>query len=253
MDQTVRLYVGNLPYAAQREDIETLFAKNNVPLKKMDMSIDPFTGRNPSYCFVELDPADADLAMEALQGQTVRGRPVKVNLNTQKGPRTHRPLTVEYEHSRRTHRFPTTNATNNDFAFDRWSRQDAESHWTAPFEERRRLFVGGLSRIPNQDVVNAEMRGLFDGYDVQAVSKLISPRDNVVPEEGSQYYCFVDVGSAEEAESAVPVLNGKPTPYVQHARQKKPTIVQREQLGVPKNPTPGNRARDLAGSWRRVE
>ncbi|KAK4500520.1 hypothetical protein PRZ48_008709 [Zasmidium cellare] len=258
MDQNVRLYVGNLPYAAQRKDIEGLFEDNDISFKNIDISTDPFTGRNPSYCFVDLDPADADLAMSALQGQMLRGRPVRVNFNTQKGSRTHRPVTIEYEHSRKTHHFPTANVNDKAFAFDRWSRRDAESHWTAPFDERRRIYVGGIARIPNQDAVNAEMRGLFHEYDVQAVSKLISPRDHVIPEEGSQYYCFVDLATPEEAESAVRVLDGKATPQggnyrVQHARQGKPTIVQREQLGVTKNPTPGNRPRDLAGSWRRVD
>lgn len=32
MEDTLRLYVGNLPYAAQKNDIEKLFSENNIPM-----------------------------------------------------------------------------------------------------------------------------------------------------------------------------------------------------------------------------
>ena len=52
---------------------------------RVDISIDPFTGRNPSYCFVDFDnQAEADRARETLRGKQLRGRPIKVNVNTRK-------------------------------------------------------------------------------------------------------------------------------------------------------------------------
>jgi RNA recognition motif-containing protein len=40
------------------------------------MSIDPFSGRNPSYCFVDLDDnEDTDAVIRNLQGYQIRGRP----------------------------------------------------------------------------------------------------------------------------------------------------------------------------------
>jgi RNA recognition motif-containing protein len=47
--------------------------------ERIDMSIDPFTGRNPSFCFVELDSkTEADRAIVELEGKPVLTRPVKI-------------------------------------------------------------------------------------------------------------------------------------------------------------------------------
>ena len=43
-----RLYVGNLLYTASRSDVENFFAEHNFPASNVQMSTDPFTGRNPS-------------------------------------------------------------------------------------------------------------------------------------------------------------------------------------------------------------
>ena len=105
----------------------------------------------------------------------------------------------------------------------------------------RRLFVGGLPRIPNQDSLNAEMRILFRGWNIEAVSKIISPSKGWHAKPGSHSYYFVNLSSAQEAQDAVAALNGKATPYggnnvVSLARlpSEKPTKVMREQLGVQK-------------------
>lgn len=75
-----RLYVGNLPYKAQPDDIQHLFKVNGFATVEIDMSIDPFTGRNPSYCFVDLRTVEeASTAMAELNGMEVLGRPVKIN------------------------------------------------------------------------------------------------------------------------------------------------------------------------------
>jgi len=75
-----RLYVGNLLYSAQQTDVEQLFTENGFTVAQITMSIDPFTGRNPSYCFVDLDSAEeANRAMTELNGKDVLGRTVKIN------------------------------------------------------------------------------------------------------------------------------------------------------------------------------
>jgi RNA recognition motif-containing protein len=49
------------------------------------MSIDPFFGRNPSYCFVDLDDSeDVDNVTRKLQGYLIRGRSIKINHHTRK-------------------------------------------------------------------------------------------------------------------------------------------------------------------------
>jgi RNA recognition motif-containing protein len=45
----------------------------------IDVSIDPLNGRNTSYCFVESDEkAQADRAMQELNGRMFMGRPLKI-------------------------------------------------------------------------------------------------------------------------------------------------------------------------------
>jgi len=175
------------------------------------MSIDPFTGRNPSYCFVDFKSAeDASRAMETLQGATIRDRPVKIKPKTQRKELSRRLPTKTYDRGWRAQEAQTEHVDESAYVFDRWRRHDAREHWIGPTEERRRVYVGGLPRIPNQDVVNLEMRRLFRDFEIQAVSKLVSPRDKGIQSRlGSHYYCFVDFASAKEAETAVTLLNGK--------------------------------------------
>lgn len=153
MDDTARLYVGNLPYVAQQNEVEKLFADSNIPIKNIDMSIDPFIGRNPSYCFVDFDhPEDARRAMDTMQGLLVRDRPIKVNLNTKKrsGPvGKARLLTKTYDLGWKAEELPSKDVTPDTYVFDRWARNDAPAHWKAPYEDGRRVYVGGLPRTPN--------------------------------------------------------------------------------------------------------
>jgi RNA recognition motif-containing protein len=69
-----------LLYTAQRADIETLFAEHGFTVAGVSISVDPFTGRNPSYCFVDLDsPEEAQRAIAELNGVDVRGRALRVS------------------------------------------------------------------------------------------------------------------------------------------------------------------------------
>lgn len=74
-----RIYVGNLRYQAKPDDIEGLLKANELgTFESIHISIDPFTGRNPSYCFVEFsDRESADRAMSTLEGKLLLGREVK--------------------------------------------------------------------------------------------------------------------------------------------------------------------------------
>lgn len=75
-----RLYVGNLLYTAQRTDIEQFFNDNGFAVTQLTMSTDPFTGRNPSYCFVDLESGEeCNRATSELNGKELLGRPVKIN------------------------------------------------------------------------------------------------------------------------------------------------------------------------------
>ena len=95
--QTSRLYVGNLLYQASQQNVEELFTANGFALASISMSLDPFTGRNPSYCFVDLpSSAEAERAMSVINGKTIMGREVKVKPGVQHSDRPLRARTTNY-------------------------------------------------------------------------------------------------------------------------------------------------------------
>ena len=263
-DQSKRVYVGNMPYHAQREDLEKFLIEAGFQIERLDMTIDPFTGRNPSYCFVEFPSlAEAQRAISELPGAHFMGRPLKANVHTpkrndrqqQQQDERARPAPKAFEqHNRRPQAVQPPNRGGS-YAFDRWNRSDAKAHWTAPQEQGRRVYVGGLPRITGQDTVNDEMKALFKDFNVEAVSKIISPHPSKSEEPGSHHYCFVDLASKEEVDQAVEQLDGSPTPWegtfkVNRARDKTTRKVFREQNIPEAAAAPEPPRRDLSGSWR---
>ncbi|OQO09202.1 hypothetical protein B0A48_06093 [Cryoendolithus antarcticus] len=201
--------------AVQPREVHELFVSHGFGIKNVDMSIDPFKHRNPSYCFVDLHTADdATRAMQNLQGLTIRERPVRIKPHTERSDRQNKPPTKSFDYGPHARIFPTrTDVPRKSSTFDRWSREDLQKTCDNATAEARRLFVGGMSRIPHPDVVDADIRDLFQGWEVLAVSKLISPRIHWTQEApGSRHYCFVDFVSPQEARRAVANCDGQPTP-----------------------------------------
>ena len=73
-----KLYVGNLPFDTDEEQIRELFS-NYGEVRSVDMINDRDTGRFRGFCFVAMDNAAADAATQALNGYSFGGRPLKVN------------------------------------------------------------------------------------------------------------------------------------------------------------------------------
>lgn len=82
-----RIYIGNLRYQAKPDDIATVLKASGFDaFVRIHMSVDPFTGRNPSYCFVEFaDKEVAASAMETLEGKLLLGRELKCRPCVPKG------------------------------------------------------------------------------------------------------------------------------------------------------------------------
>jgi hypothetical protein len=127
--------------------------------ERIDMSVDPFTGRNPSYCFVELKTKEqAEAAMQELDGREVLGRPVKIKPGV---PKARGSQAYGKGVTARPDKDPPR------YAFDRWKRADAaeiSAELSTGYAEGRRLFVGGLPRASNQLLVNQKIMELFEGY-----------------------------------------------------------------------------------------
>jgi RNA recognition motif-containing protein len=129
--------------------------------ERIDISIDPFTGRNPSYCFVELkNKEQADRAMLELNGKEMLGRPVKIGPGVTKSSRDRSYV--------RTNMYARNERKPPPFVFDRWERTDAADHWKGYSDQGRRLYIGGLPRMPDQRTANDEIRNLFQGFTMYA-------------------------------------------------------------------------------------
>lgn len=75
-----KLYVGNLPYSVRDDDLEQAFGQfGSVTSAKVMMERD--TGRSKGFGFVEMASAEvAEAAIKALDGISVDGRSITVNL-----------------------------------------------------------------------------------------------------------------------------------------------------------------------------
>ena len=73
-----KLYVGNLPFSATEDSVRALFAAHGN-VDSVALVNDRETGRPRGFGFVEMASADAQKAMQSLNGQDFGGRPLKVN------------------------------------------------------------------------------------------------------------------------------------------------------------------------------
>ncbi len=80
------IYVGNLPWAATEDQIKELFSGYGNVLSVKLVS-DRETGRARGFGFVEMENAEADAAIEALDGKPFGGRTLRINEAKPRAPR----------------------------------------------------------------------------------------------------------------------------------------------------------------------
>jgi len=75
-----RLFVGNLPFSAEEQQIRELFERNDLVVEDVKLITDRDTGRPRGFGFVEMGSSeDADKAITALNGYEMDGRQLNVN------------------------------------------------------------------------------------------------------------------------------------------------------------------------------
>jgi cold-inducible RNA-binding protein len=83
-----RLYVGNLPYDTNEEQLRTLFQEGGRQVSEVKIITDRDTGRPRGFAFVEMSSqTDADAAVNALNGKDYGGRALTVNEAREQAPR----------------------------------------------------------------------------------------------------------------------------------------------------------------------
>ena len=82
-----KLYVGNMSFNSNEDDIRDAFAAHGT-VTSVNIVMDRETGRPRGFAFVEMgSDAEAQAAMQALDGQDLGGRNLKVNVAKPREPR----------------------------------------------------------------------------------------------------------------------------------------------------------------------
>jgi RNA recognition motif-containing protein len=77
--QFVSIFVGNLPFRAEQNDVAELFSPYGEVVN-CALPLERDTGRKRGFAFVEMaDDASETRAIEALQGTELMGRPLRIN------------------------------------------------------------------------------------------------------------------------------------------------------------------------------
>lgn len=86
---TKRLYVGNLSFDTTEDTLSAAFEQDGRKVESVSIVTDRDTGRPRGFAFVEMgSEADASAAIQALDGQELDGRTLKVNEARERPPRT---------------------------------------------------------------------------------------------------------------------------------------------------------------------
>lgn len=72
------LYVGNLPWSTTEEELSQAFSAH-AQVKSCRIITDRETGRSRGFGFVEVEDADAERAVTAMNGTQLDGRDLVVN------------------------------------------------------------------------------------------------------------------------------------------------------------------------------
>lgn len=178
-----RIYLGNLLYSVKPEDVDALLQEAGLgKYDKIHLSFDPISARNPGYCFVEFfHKDDAEAALTALATAELAGRPLKVGPCHAKAPSQREGAPPRRERvdatpanrwgdwkTAREERGPASPEPRSVRAGpDRnLSKLIGHHEEMATGGQGKRLFVGGLDKMENQEQHQEEVRGYFAGYDM---------------------------------------------------------------------------------------
>ncbi|MFQ5990279.1 MAG: RNA recognition motif domain-containing protein [Candidatus Methylomirabilales bacterium] len=83
-----KVYVGNLPYSVDEQQLRTLFEEGGREVLEVNIVTDRDTGRPRGFAFVNMaSQEEAQAAINALNGTEVGGRALTVNMAREQQPR----------------------------------------------------------------------------------------------------------------------------------------------------------------------
>lgn len=145
------------------------------PSERVDIAVDPFTGRNPSYCFVDVGSKEqAARAMAELDGKEFLGRSVRIKPGVQRSTNAASSSSPSSPTAS-----PSKSSGVSSPGMDRWRRPDQTSSnsnsntgasaspaKTQSGDSSQRVYVGGLPRVADQEELQSKVTAFFQGYEV---------------------------------------------------------------------------------------
>ncbi|MFA5271460.1 MAG: RNA-binding protein [Candidatus Omnitrophota bacterium] len=88
MEEEKKLYIGNLEFGVTDTDLKTFMEEKGLTVKEVKIISDKFSGRSKGFGFAEFDtPEQAQAAIDALNGQELNGRALRVSKAQKMRPR----------------------------------------------------------------------------------------------------------------------------------------------------------------------
>jgi RNA recognition motif-containing protein len=85
----MNIFVGNLAFSVTEDELRGLFEEHGT-VNSLRLITDRDTGRSRGFGFIEMENAEADSAIKALNGMDLQGRNMKVNQAEDRKPRAPR-------------------------------------------------------------------------------------------------------------------------------------------------------------------
>lgn len=91
MEEEKKIYVGNLEFGVTEDDLKKFLTEKGITAKEVKIITDKFSGRSKGFGFAEFETEEqAQQAIDALNGQEMNGRILRVSKAQKMRPRTER-------------------------------------------------------------------------------------------------------------------------------------------------------------------
>ncbi|MCM8774048.1 MAG: RNA-binding protein [Candidatus Omnitrophica bacterium] len=88
MEEEKKIYIGNLDFGITENEVQQLLIEKGVAAKEVKIISDKFSGRSKGFGFAEFETEEqAQKAIDALNGQELKGRTLRVSKAQKMHPR----------------------------------------------------------------------------------------------------------------------------------------------------------------------
>ena len=88
MEETKKIYIGNLDYNATEDDIKKVLDEKGLSASQINIITDKYSGKSKGFGFAEFETQEkAQQAIDALNGQELNGRTLNVSMARKPKPR----------------------------------------------------------------------------------------------------------------------------------------------------------------------